>query len=167
MVFLPTCGDPELYLEHYGSLIWSAALLVRASCVRTSSLASSGKNHADCQPFYGFRLHLLLGWPGLTSSLMYSWLWRALADGEMALVLLERTRGLVLVGEESCLHHRYASSTSICSISLACSKPGHHGLVPSKCSMYCCPHASIKRIICFKLAPTSVNEYSTFGGISL
>ena len=34
-------------------------------CVRFRGLAWYGKDHADRQTFYGFRLHLRLGWSGV------------------------------------------------------------------------------------------------------
>lgn len=34
-------------------------------CVRFRGVASYGKDHADRQTFYGFRLHAQLSWPGL------------------------------------------------------------------------------------------------------
>ncbi len=63
-------------------------------CVRFRGQASYGKDHADRQTFYGFRLHLRLGWPGIIT---HAFLAPANeADGEMAPVLLEGTQGVVL-----------------------------------------------------------------------
>jgi hypothetical protein len=63
-------------------------------CVRFRGLASYGKDHADRQTFYGFRLHLRLGWPGVITHVFLAPANEA--DGEMAPVLLEGTQGLVL-----------------------------------------------------------------------
>ncbi|HEU5374081.1 MAG TPA: IS982 family transposase [Ktedonobacteraceae bacterium] len=63
-------------------------------CVRFRGLARYGKDHADRQTFYGFRLHLRLGWPGVIT---HAFLAPANeTDGEMAPVVLEGTQGLVL-----------------------------------------------------------------------
>lgn len=63
-------------------------------CVRFRRQARYGKDHADRQTFYGFRLHLRLGWPGVIT---HAFLAPANEpDGEMAPVVLEGTQGLVL-----------------------------------------------------------------------
>lgn len=63
-------------------------------CVRFRGQASYGKDHADRQTFYGFRLHLRLGWPGIIT---HAFLAPANeTDGEMAPIVLEGTQGLVL-----------------------------------------------------------------------
>jgi hypothetical protein len=63
-------------------------------CVRFRGQACYGKDHADRQTFYGFRLHLRLGWPGVIT---HAFLAPANEpDGEMAPVVLEGTQGLVL-----------------------------------------------------------------------
>lgn len=63
-------------------------------CVRFRGLARYGKDHADRQTFYGFRLHLRLGWPGIIT---HAFLAPANeTDGEMAPIVLEGTQGLVL-----------------------------------------------------------------------
>ena len=63
-------------------------------CVRFRGVASYGKDHADRQTFYGFRLHLRLGWPGVITHVFLAPANEA--DGEIAPVLLEGTQGLVL-----------------------------------------------------------------------
>lgn len=63
-------------------------------CVRFRGVARYGKDHADRQTFYGFRLHLRLGWPGVIT---HAFLAPANeTDGEMAPIVLEGTQGLVL-----------------------------------------------------------------------
>lgn len=63
-------------------------------CVRFRGLARYGKDHADRQTFYGFRLHVRLGWPGVIT---HAFLAPANEpDGEMAPVVLQGTQGLVL-----------------------------------------------------------------------
>jgi hypothetical protein len=63
-------------------------------CVRFRGLASFGKDHADRQTFYGFRLHLRLGWPGIIT---HAFLAPANeADGEIAPLVLAGTQGVVL-----------------------------------------------------------------------
>lgn len=63
-------------------------------CVRFRGLARFGKDHADRQTFYGFRLHLRLGWPGVIT---HAFLAPANeTDGEMAPIVLEGTQGLAL-----------------------------------------------------------------------
>jgi hypothetical protein len=63
-------------------------------CVRFRGQASYGKDHADRQTFYGFRLHLRLGWPGVITNVFLAPANEA--DGEIAPVVLEGTQGLVL-----------------------------------------------------------------------
>jgi hypothetical protein len=63
-------------------------------CVRFRGQASYGKDHADRQTFYGFRLHAQLSWPGLLTRLFLAPANEA--DGEIAPVLLEGTQGIVL-----------------------------------------------------------------------
>ncbi|SRR5579875_170970 len=63
-------------------------------CARFRGLACYGKDHADRQTFYGFRLHLRLGWPGVITHVFLAPANEA--DGEIAPVLLEGTQGLVL-----------------------------------------------------------------------
>ena len=65
-----------------------------AWCVRFRGEASYGKDHADRQTFYGFRLHAQVSWPGLLTHLFLAPANEA--DGEMVPVLLEGTSGLVL-----------------------------------------------------------------------
>ena len=63
-------------------------------CVRFRGEASYGKDHADRQTFYGFRLHVQLGWPGV---LLRAFLAPANeADGGIAPLLLEGSSGVVL-----------------------------------------------------------------------
>jgi hypothetical protein len=63
-------------------------------CVRFRGQARYGKDHADRQTFYGFRLHLRLGWPGVIT---HAFLAPANeTDGEMAPLVLEGTHGVVL-----------------------------------------------------------------------
>ena len=72
----------------------SAALPVRTGRVRFRGLARYGKDHADRQTFYGFRLHLRLGWPGVIT---HAFLAPANeTDGELAPIVLEGTQGLAL-----------------------------------------------------------------------
>lgn len=67
----------------------------RASwCVRFRGSASYGKDHADRQTFYGFRLHLRVGWPGLITHLFLAPANEP--DGEIAPLVLEGTQGIVL-----------------------------------------------------------------------
>jgi len=63
-------------------------------CVRFRGQASYGKDHADRQTFYGFRLHLRLSWPGVITHVFLAPANEA--DGEIAPVVLEGTSGLVL-----------------------------------------------------------------------
>lgn len=63
-------------------------------CVRFRGEASYGKDHADRQTFYGFRLHAQLSWPGLLTRLYLAPAQES--DGEIAPTLLEGTRGVVL-----------------------------------------------------------------------
>lgn len=63
-------------------------------CIRFRGVARYGKDHADRQTFYGFRLHLRLGWPGVIT---HAFLAPANEpDGEMAPIVLEGTQGVVL-----------------------------------------------------------------------
>lgn len=62
--------------------------------VRFCGQARYGKDHADRQTFYGFRLHLRLGWPGVIT---HAFLAPANeTDGKMALIVLEGTQEVVL-----------------------------------------------------------------------
>lgn len=63
-------------------------------CVRFRGVAGYGKDHADRQTFYGFRVHLRLGWPGLITHVFLAPANEA--DGEMAPMVLEGTQGIVL-----------------------------------------------------------------------
>jgi hypothetical protein len=63
-------------------------------CVRFRGLASYGKDHTDRQTFYGFRIHLRLGWPGVITQVFLAPANEA--DGEIVPLLLEGTHGLVL-----------------------------------------------------------------------
>ena len=63
-------------------------------CVRFRGQASYGKDHTDRQTFYGFRLHLRLGWPGVITHVFLAPANES--DGEIAPVVLEGTQGLVL-----------------------------------------------------------------------
>ena len=63
-------------------------------CVRFRGVASYGKDHADRQTFYGFRLHAQLSWPGLLTRVFLAPANEA--DGEIAPILLEDTTGVVL-----------------------------------------------------------------------
>lgn len=76
-------------------------------CVRFRGQASSGKDHADRQTFYGFRLHLRLGWPGVITHVFLAPANES--DGEIAPVLLEETQGLVLGDRNSWLPDMQAS----------------------------------------------------------
>ena len=63
-------------------------------CIRILGEASYGKDHADRQTFYGFRLHAQLSWPGLLTRLFLAPANES--DGEIVPVLLEGTTGVVL-----------------------------------------------------------------------
>lgn len=63
-------------------------------CVRFRGQASYGKDHADRQTFYGFRLHAHLSWPGVLIGLFLAPANEA--DGEIAPLLLEGRTGVVL-----------------------------------------------------------------------
>ena len=63
-------------------------------CVRFRGIAGYGKDHADRQTFYGFRLHAQVSWPGLLTRVFLAPANEA--DGEIAPVLLEGTTGVVL-----------------------------------------------------------------------
>jgi hypothetical protein len=63
-------------------------------CVRFRGEASYGKDHADRQTFYGFRVHAQLSWPGLLTRLFLAPANEA--DGEIAPILLDGTMGVVL-----------------------------------------------------------------------
>lgn len=63
-------------------------------CKRFKGEASFGKDHADRQTFYGFRLHAQLSWPGVLTRLFLAPANEA--DGEIAPLLLEGTTGVVL-----------------------------------------------------------------------
>jgi hypothetical protein len=63
-------------------------------CVRFRGVASYGKDHADRQTFCGFRVHAQLSWPGLLTRVFLAPANEA--DGEIAPILLEGTRGVVL-----------------------------------------------------------------------
>ena len=63
-------------------------------CVCFRGQASYGKDHADRQTFYGFRLHAQLSWPGLLTRLFLAPANES--DGEIVPVLLEGTCGVVL-----------------------------------------------------------------------
>ena len=63
-------------------------------CVRFRGQASYGKDHSDRQTFYGFRLHLRLGWPGLITHLFLAPAHEP--DGEIAPLVLEGSQGIVL-----------------------------------------------------------------------
>ncbi len=63
-------------------------------CVRFRGVASYGKDHADRQTFYGFRVHAQLSWPGLLTRVFLAPANEA--DGEIAPILLEGTTGVVL-----------------------------------------------------------------------
>ena len=58
-------------------------------------MASYGKDHTDRQTFYGFRLHLRMSWPGLITHLFLAPANEP--DGEIAPLVLEGTRGIVLL----------------------------------------------------------------------
>lgn len=63
-------------------------------CVRFAGVASYGKDHADRQTFYGFRVHAQLSWPGLLTRVFLAPANEA--DGEIVPVMLEGTTGVVL-----------------------------------------------------------------------
>lgn len=63
-------------------------------CVRFRGSASYGKDHTDRQTFYGFRLHLRVGWPGLITHLFLAPANEP--DGEIAPLVLAGTQGIVL-----------------------------------------------------------------------
>ena len=63
-------------------------------CVRFRGQASYGKDHADRQTFYGFRLHAQLSWPGLFTRVFLAPANES--DGEIVPFLLEGTTGVVL-----------------------------------------------------------------------
>jgi len=63
-------------------------------CVRFRGQASYGKDHADRQTFYGFRLHAQLSWPGLLTRVFLAPANEA--DGEIVPLLLGGTTGGVL-----------------------------------------------------------------------
>jgi hypothetical protein len=63
-------------------------------CVRFRGSASYGKDHTERQTFYGFRLHLRVGWPGLITHLFLAPANES--DGEIAPLVLEGTQGIVL-----------------------------------------------------------------------
>ena len=63
-------------------------------CVRFRGQASYGKDHADRQTFYGFRLHAQLSWPGVLTRLFLAPANES--DGEMVPLLLEGSSGVVL-----------------------------------------------------------------------
>ncbi|HEX4207928.1 MAG TPA: transposase [Ktedonobacteraceae bacterium] len=56
--------------------------------------ASYGKDHADRQTFYGFRLHAQVSWPGVLTHLFLAPANES--DGEIAPLVLEGTTGVVL-----------------------------------------------------------------------
>lgn len=63
-------------------------------CVRFRGEASYGKDHADRQTFYGFRLHAQISWTGLLTHLFLAPANES--DGEIAPLVLEGTTGVVL-----------------------------------------------------------------------
>jgi hypothetical protein len=63
-------------------------------CVRFRGIASYGKDHADRQTCYGFRLHVRVGWPGLITHLFLAPANEA--DGEIAPLILAGTQGIAL-----------------------------------------------------------------------
>jgi hypothetical protein len=63
-------------------------------CVRFRGQASYGKDHADRQTFYGFRVHTHLSWPGLITRVFLAPANEA--DGEIVPLLLEKVTGVVL-----------------------------------------------------------------------
>ncbi|SRR6266487_694204 len=63
-------------------------------CIRFRGEASYGKDHADRQTFYGFRLHAQLSWPGLITRVFLAPANES--DGEIVPLLLQGTRGVVL-----------------------------------------------------------------------
>ena len=70
------------------------AVLLVPPGVCASGRGSYGKDHADRQTFYGFRLHAQLSWPGLLTRVFLAPANEA--DGEIAPILLEGTTGVVL-----------------------------------------------------------------------
>ncbi|GHO97404.1 hypothetical protein KSF_112770 [Reticulibacter mediterranei] len=79
--------------------LWTAgrhpsAILRAPWCVRFRGEARYGKDHADRQTFYGFRLHAQLSWPGVFTRLCLAPANEA--DGTMAPLLLEGITGVVL-----------------------------------------------------------------------
>ncbi len=70
-------------------------------CVRFRGQASYGKDHADRQTFYGFRVHAQLSWPGLVTRVFLAPANEA--DGEIVPLLLEGTTGVVLGDRNSWL----------------------------------------------------------------
>lgn len=87
------CYDPLLSIVD--SMPLPVCRFARAPwCVRFRGMASYGKDHADRQTFYGFRLHAQLSWPGV---LTRAYLAPANeSDGEIAPVLLQGVTGVVL-----------------------------------------------------------------------
>ncbi len=84
-------------------------------CVRFRGIAGYGKDHADRQTFYGFRVHLRLGWPGVITHLFLAPANEA--DGEIAPLVLEGTHGIVLGDRnywvpDAQARHRLAGSLS-------------------------------------------------------
>jgi hypothetical protein len=69
--------------------------------VRFRGEASYGKDHADRQTFYGFRLHAQLSWPGLLTRLYLAPANES--DGEIVPLLLEGTTGVALGDRNSWL----------------------------------------------------------------
>jgi hypothetical protein len=63
-------------------------------CVRFRGQGSYGKDHADRQTFYGFRLHAQLSWPGVLTRVFLAPANEA--DGAIVPILLEGTMGVVL-----------------------------------------------------------------------
>lgn len=70
-------------------------------CARFRGIARFGKDHTDRQTFYGFRLHVRLGWPGVITQAFLAPANEA--DGEIAPVVLEGTQGVVLGDRNSWL----------------------------------------------------------------
>src|SRR5712692_2116378 len=70
-------------------------------CMRYRGQASYGKDHADRQTFYGFRVHAQLSWPVLIPRVFSAPANEA--DGEIILLLLEGTTGVVLGDRNSWL----------------------------------------------------------------
>ncbi len=73
------------------TICWFARALY---CVRFRGETSYGKDHADRQTFYGFRLHAQLSWSGLLTRLYLAPANEL--DGEIVLLLLEGPTGVVL-----------------------------------------------------------------------